>query len=71
MLITKIFLGILAFMIYIYAGLRVSEDIENNYYLIYPVSPNNKITKHKTQKHITKHNNQSFIIYKLYLLYSF
>ena len=34
MLITKIFLGILAFMIYIYAGLRVSEDIENNYYLM-------------------------------------
>ena len=34
MLITKIFLGILVFMIYIYAGLRVSEDIENNYYLM-------------------------------------
>ena len=34
MLITKVFLGILVFMIYIYAGLRVSEDIENNYYLM-------------------------------------
>lgn len=34
MLITKIFIGILAFMIYIYAGLRISEEIGNNYYLI-------------------------------------
>lgn len=34
MLISKVFLGILVFMIYIYAGLRVSEDIENNYYLM-------------------------------------
>ena len=34
MLITKVFLGILAFMIYIYAGLRVSEGIEYNYYVM-------------------------------------
>lgn len=33
MLITKVFLGIIVFMIYIYGGLRVSEDIENNYYI--------------------------------------